>query len=77
MSANDAYCQKCKTHHHPTDDCPNNVVELFPNRKELDGWELKDRLIQAISQLNPEDADDIERMNDIIDVAFIIEEIEP
>ena len=55
----------------------SNVVDLFPPNYNLDGWELKDRLIQAVSQLNPEDEDDIERMKDIIDVAFIIEEEDP
>lgn len=76
MSANDTYCQDCKSYHHPMDACivRTNVIDLFPKDEELDGWELKDRLIQAVSQLNPEDEDDIDRMNAIIDVAFIIEE---
>ena len=52
----------------------SNVIDLFPPDYDLDGWEIKDRLIQVISKLNPEDEDDIECMKDIIADHFIIEE---
>lgn len=52
----------------------SNVVDLFPPGYDLDGWEIKDRLIQAISQYDPEDDDDITRMKDIIAEHFIIKE---
>lgn len=52
----------------------SNVVDLFPPGYDLDGWEIKDRLIQAVSQFDPEDEDDIERMKSIVSEHFIIVE---
>lgn len=52
----------------------SNVVDLFPPGRHLNGWEIKDRLIQAVVQFDPEDEDDIERMKAIVGSYFIIEE---
>lgn len=41
---------------------------------DKDGWELKDTLIQAISQYDPEDCEDCDNMRDILQSKFNIKE---